>query len=71
MSNLRTWEALSLGTIPIVKRSGPFDEVYMDLPVLLVDSWEDVNVELLSKTLEDWKEKSFGQLRKLSWRAWV
>jgi len=36
-----TWEALLCGCIPIVPRSG-LDRVFEDLPVWLVDNWEEV-----------------------------
>ena len=41
----RTWEALCLGCIPIVKSSG-LDPLYADLPVLIVKNWSDVTREL-------------------------
>jgi hypothetical protein len=50
----RTWEALSLGCIPIVKKS-PVDAIYEGLPVLIVGEWTDVTQELLSETLEKFK----------------
>jgi hypothetical protein len=37
----RTWEALALGCIPIVKRS-PIDKVFQGLPVWIVGSWKEV-----------------------------
>jgi hypothetical protein len=37
----RTWEALYLGTVPIVKRS-PFFEAFPGLPALMVDDWREV-----------------------------
>ena len=43
----RTWEALLLQTIPIV-RSSTLDPLYDGLPVAIVDSWEDVTVERLA-----------------------
>ena len=43
----RTWEALMMGCIPVVLK-GPFDELYSGLPVLLLDSWD----ELTPTTLE-------------------
>ena len=52
----RTWEALILGCIPIVKTSG-IDGLYDDLPVLIVNDWSDINEKLLRKTLEDFKKK--------------
>jgi len=42
----RTWEALALGSVPVVK-TGPLDSLYEGLPVLIVDSWESVTPELL------------------------
>ena len=45
----RTWEALCLGCVPIVRRSA-LQPLYEGLPVLVVDSWADVTAELLAKT---------------------
>ena len=42
----RTWEALALGCIPIVKTS-PLDPMFVDLPVLIVKEWSDITQELL------------------------
>jgi len=52
----RTWEALLLGCIPIVKTSG-IDILYDDLPVLIVQDWNDITEKLLRSTLEDFKKK--------------
>jgi hypothetical protein len=54
----RTWEAILLGCIPIVKKSS-IDSLYEDLPVLIVDEWTDVTKELLMKTIIEFKDKSF------------
>jgi len=67
----RTWEALSVGTIPIVKRSGPFDAIYEGLPVLLVNRWEDVSLELLERTLRDWRHRRFPNLTRISTTGWL
>lgn len=37
----RTWEALWMGAIPIVKRS-PIDYLYRDLPVVILDDWRQI-----------------------------
>ena len=37
----RTWESLILGQVVIVQK-GPLDPLYADLPVVVVDSWEEV-----------------------------
>ena len=55
----RTWEALILGCIPIVKSSG-MDPLFDDLPVLLVEKWSDVTQELLNDTIEKFKGRSFS-----------
>jgi hypothetical protein len=52
----RTWETLCLGGIPIV-RGHLFDELYKDLPVLIVDKWSDITAELLASTIETCKQK--------------
>ena len=38
----KMFEALALGTIPIIQRLGNWAEAYDDLPVVLIDSWEDI-----------------------------
>jgi len=65
----RTWEALALGCIPIVKKSN-IDVLYEYLPVLIVEKWEDVTLELLEKTIDDFKNKSF-QYEKLTLTYWT
>ena len=47
----RLWEALILGCIPIVKTS-PIDQLYDDLPVLIVKEWSDITEVLLQETIE-------------------
>ena len=42
----RTWEALILGCIPIVKRS-PLARLFDTLPVLVVDDWSEINKDRL------------------------
>jgi hypothetical protein len=66
----RNWEALILGCIPVMKRFNlPFEKVYDDLPVLFVDNWSDITQELLNKTLEDFKGKTFNYA-KLTLEYW-
>ena len=55
----RTWEALSLGSIPIIKGNG-FSKMFEDLPVLVVDNWEQITEELLHQTIELFKTKQFN-----------
>jgi hypothetical protein len=54
----RTWEALSLGCIVIVKQSH-LDPLYKGLPVLIVKEWGDISLELLEKTISDYKTHLF------------
>jgi hypothetical protein len=65
----RTWEALVLGCIPIVK-SSRIDGLYEGLPVLIVDSWRSVSIELLRATIGDFKRLEFDYER-LSLQYWV
>jgi hypothetical protein len=42
----RTWEAILLGCIPIVKRNA-ISTIFEKLPVLVVDDWNEINRERL------------------------
>jgi hypothetical protein len=53
---IRTWEALTLGCIPII-RTSPLDELYRDLPVLIINEWTEINTELLMNTIQLFKQK--------------
>lgn len=65
----RTWEAFILGCIPIVKTSS-LDSLYKDLPVLIVESWEDITQELLHKTIETYKTRVF-HMNRLTLQYWM
>ena len=65
----RTWEALMLGSIVIVKKS-QLDSLYEDLPVLIVNDWSDINEELLQNTILEFKDKKFNY-DKLTSKYWV
>ena len=68
----RTWEALALGTVPIV-RSGPLDRLYRahGLPVAIVEDWTEVS----PKHLMQWADELVPQLvstrDKLSAKYWT
>lgn len=69
----RTWEALHLGCIPIVEQSS-IRELYTDLPILVVDKWEDINEELLVKKYNEiMKEKENGKynMNKITLNYWI
>lgn len=60
----RTWEALVLGCIPIVK-SSCLDPLYEGLPVLIVKNWVDITSELL----ENFKPQTYN-IEKLDIEYW-
>jgi len=55
----RTWEALCIGCIPIIK-SSPLNELFEDLPVYIVDSWADISMGNLQRIVEEFKNKKFN-----------
>ena len=65
----RTWEALVLGCIPIVKTSG-LDSLFDEIPVLIVKDWGDITQELLEKTVNDFKVRNFNY-DKLTLKYWM
>ena len=65
----RTWEALILGCIPIIKTSY-LNKLFDDLPVLIVNEWSDINADLLHSTIELFRHKKFNY-DKLLLSHWV
>jgi hypothetical protein len=55
----RTWEALVLGCIPIVKTS-PLDSLFEDLPVWIVREWSDVTEENMRDIIEKYRRAQFN-----------
>jgi len=67
----RTWEALILGCIVIMKKyNDDFSNVYSDLPVFIVENWTDVTEELLEETIHTFRNKNFNY-DKLKLKYWV
>ena len=58
-----------LRCIPIVKTSG-INDLYIDLPVLIVNDWSDINQKLLTDTINNFKNKTFNY-KKLSLKYWM
>jgi hypothetical protein len=60
----RTYEAIALGCIPIIK-SSPLDSLYEGLPVIIINDWSEVTSELLEKeynyNMEIYSEKMYLQ----------
>lgn len=65
----RTWEALALGCIPIV-RTSPLDSLYTNLPVWIVKEWDEVTPQVMKDTLLRMQSMTFD-MQKLTLRYWV
>jgi len=65
----RNWEILALGCIPIIKAFGQND-MFDNLPVLIVEEWSDINEQLLNDTVEKFKTIKFNY-DKLLLQYWV
>ena len=69
----RTWEALMLGCIPIVK-SSTINELYEDLPVVVINDWEDLTVDFLNEKyveIYENKKKNKYNYEKLYLNYWI
>ena len=66
---IRTWEALCLGCIPIVKTSS-IDDLYTDLPVLIINDWAEISNNLLIDTLQRFKNIKFNY-NKITLNYWL
>jgi len=65
----RTWEALLLGCIVIVKTS-PLDILYRDLPVVIVQEWTEITPAFLEHILLTYETKTFCY-DKLTSKYWI
>ncbi len=65
----RTWEALMVGTIPIVQSSA-LDSLFENLPVLIVNDWSVVTESYLAASFDrlSSREYSFEELYSPYWR---
>lgn len=54
----RTWEAVLAGSIPIV-RSSQLDPLYKNLPILIIDKWEDLSEEFLNQKYKEITSKKY------------
>lgn len=64
----RTWESLYLGVIPIVENH-VHNLQFQDLPILIINDWNNINKEYLEKIYQEFKNKKFN-LEKLSLKYW-
>lgn len=65
----RTWQALYMGSIPIVKRSAS-DALFEELPVILVNDWEEINETFLMQKWEEFSSRTFRE-EKLFMSYWI
>ena len=69
----RTWEALYLNIVPIVLSSS-INELYADLPIIVVQSWEEINETFLNekyKEINGKKERKEYKMEKLDLTYWL
>ena len=69
----RTWEALYMGCIPIVISSS-IDELYEDLPILVINDWNEINNEFLEKKIIEIMNKNKNgeyNINKLYLQYWL
>lgn len=65
----RTWEAMVLNTIPIVRRNS-LQALFHDLPVMLVDDWNEVDEAALLRFKQSIETSTFNT-RKLTLDYWA
>jgi len=67
---IRTFEALCLGCIVIMKKCYCLEIIYYDLPVYFVEEWNDINEDLLKNIQLLFENKKFN-LDKLKMNYWI
>ncbi len=73
LDTIRTWEALMLGCIVIVRRlpdAPVIEELYADLPVVIIDKWSDITRDFLSQILSEYSKRTFNY-EKLTMQYWI
>jgi len=65
----RTWEAIYMGSIPIVRTSS-LDPMFEKLPVLIINDWKEVTYDFLQKKYDEMSAKNY-QLEKLYIPYWI
>lgn len=53
----RTYESIALGCIPVVK-SSTLDILYKDMPIIILNDWNEISLELLRSKTEEALKKS-------------
>jgi hypothetical protein len=77
LDTIRTWEALMLGCIVIVRRipgEGEgicvLEELYRDLPVVIIDNWFSITRDFLDQILSEYAQRTF-RYEKLGMPYWI
>jgi hypothetical protein len=65
----RTWEALYLGVVPILARTGPIEWLHSGLPVILVDDLGAIDGAFIAREQAALERRTF-ELEKLTMRYW-
>jgi hypothetical protein len=64
----RTWEALYIGTIPVVKRHVFTEELSKELPILVIDKWGEITEKFLEEKYEEFENRIYNyDLLKISY----
>jgi len=73
LDTIRTWEALMLGCIVIIRRlpdAPVMEELYADLPVVIIERWSDVTRDFLEWVLSEYSNRVF-RYEKLTMQYWI
>ena len=65
----RHWEAILIGVIPIIQKTS-MNELFNDLPVLLIDEWDQITEQFLQQKYEEISSKNYN-LEKLYMKFWI
>jgi hypothetical protein len=65
----RNWEILYLGRIPIVEDNYFVNEIYGDLPVIIVDDFKNINKDILLEYINHFENFHFNN-DKLKFSYW-
>lgn len=65
----RTWEALLVGSIPLVQTS-TLDPLFKDLPVIIVQNWEEITEDFLEQKYSELSKKNYN-FEKLYLNYWL
>ena len=63
----RTYEAIALGCIPNVKTS-TLDLMYKDMPIIILNDWNDISLELLNEKTKEALKKSKDTITLNYWK---